>query len=193
MTVALGSQLAPAAEAYAVQVGEAIPGLEALYVLGSGALGGFDPQRSDLDLVAVVDRKLAEHEKAAIAEAIGERPVPARRLELVVYAAGSRPPAFELNLNADEQGADEHPDEPPHWFVIDAALAQEHAVPLHGPPWSESFAPVTPAQVREAMRQSLAWSEQRPDDEFAQLNAIRARHYLEHGEWITKGEAEARR
>ena len=43
------------------------------------------------------------------------------------------------------------------------------------------------------MKQSLAWSAQRPGDEFAQLNAIRARHYLEHGEWITKAEAEARR
>ena len=192
MMVALGSHLTPAAEAYATQVAEAIGGLDALYVGGSGALGGFDPQRSDIDLVAVVDRKLDESEKTAIAGAIGELPLPARRLELVVYATGSQPPAFELNLNADSQGAAEHPDEPPHWFVIDAALAQEHAVRLHGPPWSESFAPLTPAQVREAMKQSLAWSEQRPGDEFAELNAIRARHYLEHGEWITKAEAEAR-
>jgi predicted nucleotidyltransferase len=193
MTVALGSHLTPAAEAYATQVGEAIGGLEALYVGGSGALGGFDPQRSDIDLVAVVDRKLDDDEKAAIAGAIGELPLPARRLELVVYATGSQPPAFELNLNADSQGAAEHPDEPLHWFVIDAALAQEHAVPLHGPPWSESFAPLTPSQVRGAMKQSLGWSKQRPGDEFAELNAIRARHYLEHGEWITKAEAEARR
>ena len=193
MTVALGSHLTPAAEAYATQVAEAIGELEAVYVGGSGALGGFDPQRSDIDLVAVVDRKLDEPEKAALARAIGELPLPAPRLELVVYATGSQPPAFELNLNADSQGAAEHPDEPLHWFVIDAAVAQEHAVPLLGPPWSESFAPLRPAQVREAMEQSLAWSKQRPGDEFAELNAIRARHYLEHGEWITKAEAEARR
>ena len=105
MTVALGSHLTPAAEAYATQVAEAIGGLDALYVGGSGALGGFDPQRSDIDLVAVVDRKLDESEKTAIAGAIGELPLPARRLELVVYATGSQPPAFELNLNADSQGA----------------------------------------------------------------------------------------
>jgi len=193
MTVALGSQLTPAAQAYASQVAEAIDGLEALYVVGSGALGGFDPQRSDLDLVAVVDRTLDGSEKAAIGKAIGGLHLPVRKLELVVYATGSQPPAFELNLSAGEQGVTEHPGEPAHWFVIDAAFAQEHAVPLHGPPWSESFAPVTPAQVREAMQQSLAWSEHRPDDEFARTNAIRARHYLEHGEWITKAEAEARR
>jgi hypothetical protein len=82
MTVALGSHLTPAAEAYAMQVAEAIPGLEALYVIGSGALGGFDPQQSDADLVAVVDRKLDKPERAAIVEAIGELPVPVRRLEL---------------------------------------------------------------------------------------------------------------
>jgi hypothetical protein len=193
MTAALGTHLTPAVEAYVLQVAEAIDGLEALYVVGSGALGGFDPQSSDIDLVAVADRKLSGPEKAEIVEAIGGLPLPVRKLEFVVYAAGSQPPEFELNLNADEQGVADHPDEPPHWFVIDAALAQEHAVPLQGPPWSESLGPVTPAQVREAMRQSLAWSEQRPGDEFARLNAIRARHYLEHGEWITKGEAEERR
>ena len=60
---------------------------------------------------------------------------------------------------------------------------------LHGPPWSESFAPLTPAQVREAMKQSLAWSERQPENEFAQSNAIRCRHYLEHGEWVSKQEA----
>jgi hypothetical protein len=193
MTVALGSHLTPAAEAYVSHVAEAIDGLEALYLGGSGALGGFDSQRSDIDLVAVVDRKLDEPEKAAIVEAIGGLPVPARKLELIVYSTGSHPPAFELNLNADSQGAAEHPDEPLHWFVIDAALAQDHAVPLHGPPWSETFEPVTPERVRDAMKQSLAWSGQRPGDKFAQLNAIRARHYLERGEWITKAEAEARR
>ena len=73
--MALGSHLTPAAEAYATQVAGAIGGLEALYVGGSGALGGFDPRRSDIDLVAVVDRKLDEPEKAAIAGASGELPL----------------------------------------------------------------------------------------------------------------------
>jgi hypothetical protein len=42
--------------------------------------------------------------------------------------------------------------------------------------------------VREAVEQSLAWSAEWPDLEFARLNAARARHYLEHGEWLSKGD-----
>jgi hypothetical protein len=191
MTVALGA-LTPAVEEYASRVAEAIPGLEALYVLGSGATGDFEAHRSDLDLVAVVDHALGASEKEMIIGSLGRLDVPARTLELAVYAAGSQPPEFELNANADADGAAEFPDEPPHWFVIDAALAQERAVPLVGPPWSTYFEPISPAQARKAVSESLAWSEAHPDDEFARANAVRARHHLEHGEWLGKREAEGR-
>jgi predicted nucleotidyltransferase len=190
VTAALGSRLTPPVEAYVSRVAEAIAGLRALYLLGSAATGGFNPETSDLDVVAVVGRPLSEHDKRAIVHAVAELDVPVRRLELVVYAAGSQPPEFDLNLNADERGARELQDEPRHWFVIDAALAQEHAVALSGPPWAAFFAPLEPERVRQALEQSLAWSADRPGDEFARLNAIRARHYLDHGEWIGKREAE---
>ena len=56
---------------------------------------------------------------------------------------------------------------------------------LHGRPWADVFDRVEEEGIRSAARESLAWSEQR-DDEFAQKNAARTRHYLEHGEWISK-------
>ena len=153
------------------------------YVLGSALLGGFDSRTSDLDLVVVVARRLDSFERAAVVRALDEFTVPVRRLELVIYAAGAKPPAYELNY-PDGEG------EPPHWFVIDAAIAQKQAKPFTGQPWGDLLEPVSDDEARQAAQESLDWSLRQPaDDEFARGNAVRSRHYLEHGEWITKKEA----
>jgi predicted nucleotidyltransferase len=161
-------------------------GVAEAYVIGSAAVGGFDPVASDLDVVVVIDRPLGA-ERAPLVQRIAQLDPPGRGLELVLYVAGSQPPHYELNVNDGE----ERPDEPEFWFVLDAAVAQHRSTPLrHGRPWSDMFAPVSEAAIRAAMRESLAWSErQPPDDEFARVNAFRARHYLEHGEWIPKSRA----
>jgi predicted nucleotidyltransferase len=153
------------------------------YVIGSALLGGFDPRSSDLDLVVVVARRLDSFERAAVVRELDELTLPVRRLELVVYAVGAKPPAYELNY-PDGEG------EPPHWFVIDAAIAQEQAKPFAGRPWGELLELVSADEVKQAAQESLDWSLRQPaDDEFARGNAVRSRHYLEHGEWITKKEA----
>jgi predicted nucleotidyltransferase len=189
VTVTAGTHLDAASAAYVREVLEAIDEhvrvVEA-FVVGSGAVGPFDPTTSDIDLVAVVERPLGA-KRAGLLERLRGLEPPVRDLELVVYVHGTQPPAYELNVN----GGVEHPGEPAHWFVIDAALAQERAAPVWGDrPWSEVFDPVPPERVREAMEQSLAWSErQPPGDEFARVNAIRARHYLAGGGWVSKAEA----
>ncbi len=172
--------------AYVAEVVETIEGVAPVvgaYVLGSGLLGGFDPGSSDADVVVVVERPLAGAERAALVEALDELPSPFRKLELVVYAAGAKPPVHELNY-PDGEG------EPPHWFVLDAAIAQERAAPFTDRPWHELLEPVSEAETRRAAEESLEWSARQPaGDEFARVNAVRARHYLEHGDWITKEEA----
>jgi len=189
MTVAARTYLDERTEAFVAEVLAAIDAnatlLEA-FVVGSGAAGGFDPRTSDVDVVAVVEGPLRDRRKLVADVAALPRPV--RDLELVVYVEGSRPGDFELNLN---HGV-ERPDEEPFWFVLDAALAQEHAVPVWGArPWNDFFEPLRPEEIREATQASLDWaSRQKPDDEFARQQAARAQHYLEHGEWITKKEAE---
>ena len=159
------------------------------YVIGSAAVGDFDPATSDLDVVVVIDRPLGA-ERPRLVRRVARLEPPGRGLELVLYVAGSQPPDYELNVNEGE----ERPDEPSFWFVLDAAVAQERSRPLRaGRPWGELFEPVSEDAVRAAMRESLAWSErQPPDDQFARLNAIRARHYLEHGEWMSKAQARER-
>jgi len=176
-------------EAYVEDVLDAIeahvPIVEA-YLIGSGAVGGFDPRTSDVDLVVVITRTLGSDRRSVVDDVFGIE-CPVRDLQLVLYVEGTEPPDFELNVNQGE----ERPKEDAFWFVLDAALAQERAVPLrNGLPWAQLFQPVPEERIREAARESLAWSaRQAPGDEFVRLNATRARHYLAHGEWISKAEA----
>jgi predicted nucleotidyltransferase len=164
-----------------VDVIDAVVPVAGAYVLGSALLGGFDPATSDLDMVVVVERPLDADERERIWRALDELSPPVRKLELVVYAAGARPPAYDLNY-PDGDG------EPGFWFVLDAAIAQERARPLRGRPWRELLEPVTEAETRRAAEEMVQWAEER-DDELARPHGIRARHYLEHGDWMTKQEA----
>jgi predicted nucleotidyltransferase len=162
-----------------------VPVVEA-FLLGSGAVGGFDPRTSDVDLVVVVQRPF-ETERAEVVEQLAALKTPGRDLELVIYVEGSQPPDFELNLNVGV----ERPNEEAFWFVLDAASAQEHAIPVWGRRrWDEFFTPIAAERTREAMKESLTWAQRRPPkDDFARLHAARARHYLTHGQWITNKEA----
>jgi len=155
---------------------ESVVPVSGAHVLGSALLGGFDPATSDLDVVVVVERPLDDGERAAIVAALDELPQPFRKLELVVYARGAKPPAYELNYP-------DGPGEPTFWFVLDAAIAQEYA----GPGWRKLLEPVTEAETRTAAQELLRWAEAHDEG----VHAARARHYLEHGEWITKEEARA--
>ena len=153
------------------------------YLTGSVATGDFDPETSDLDVVAVIDRPLASEDRKRLVEAIGRLGCPARALELVAYVRGNQPPDLELNVNASAADSAEV-EAPTHWFVIDAGMAQERI-----PAWKDYFDPISEERLREAVVSSLAWSKEWPELEFARLNAARARHYLEHGEWLSKQEA----
>jgi predicted nucleotidyltransferase len=164
-------------ESYVTEVVDAVetvaPVVEG-FVLGSALLGGFDPDTSDVDVTVVVERPLDDAERGAMVTALDELPVPFRKLELVVYARGARPPAYELNYP-------DGPGEPEFWFVLDAAIAQEHA----GPHWLELLEAVTDAEARGAAAEMLRWAEERGEHQ----HAARARRYLDTGEWITKKEA----
>jgi Nucleotidyltransferase domain len=189
MTVAEGTFLDSRTEAFVAEVLRAIdrhvPVVEG-FLVGSGAVGGFQPGISDVDLVVVIANAPGA-ERAALVQDVAAIEPPVRDLELVLYVQGAQPPDLELNLN---DGA-ERPIAESFWFVLDAAVGQEHAVPVWGGRrWTELFAPIPPKDLHKAMQESLAWAErQAPHNEFARSQATRARHYLAHGEWISKKEA----
>jgi len=158
-------------ETYVGEVVEAFgASVAGVFVLGSALLGGFDPATSDVDLVVVVDGPL---DADAVIATLDELETPFRKLELVVYARGAKPPAYELNYP-------DGPGEPDFWFVLDAAIAQRHA---HG--WLDLLQPVTEAETRRAAGELLDWAEHHGEA----VHAARARQYLDHGTWITKEEA----
>jgi len=177
-----------------VEVLREVTELEAAYVIGSAAVGAYEPGRSDLDLYAVVAGSLSEDHAQLLRERIEGLDRPARALELVVYSreqAAAPEPRFELNLNVGEEEA-AGAEASPHWFVLDRAIAERHAVALEGPPWSEVFAPVAREDVLDAIAQSLAWQEEfDPVGRSSVLNTCRAWVWLETGEWVTKHEAAA--
>jgi len=164
--------------------------LHAVYLLGSAAVGGYEQGRSDVDVVAVTERPLGEDEKRALAEAAEALPCPARKLELVVYPLGSN--RHEINLNTGEKVSFDPEEDPAFWFVLDRAIAEQHAVPLLGPSWSEVFEPVAPEQIRAALDEALDWQErEEPIGRSSVLNACRAWMWLESGDWGSKPEAAA--
>ena len=192
MTVAeLDAQVGAFATEVVDTIDAIVPVVEG-FVLGSAALGTFDAGTSDLDLTVVLAEPLGTRREELVGR-LAELEIPFRDLELVAYVNGAQPPELELNFDHGR----ERPDEQRFWFVLDAALAQDHAQPVLGRHvWNELFAPVEPGRVDAAMRESLAWAEQASaENEFARLHAVRARHYLEEGVWISKAQAreEARR
>lgn len=161
--------------------------LDAAYVVGSGATGAFDSARSDVDVVVVVPRPLSDDEKRAVVDAASGLQPPGRKLELVVYARGST--SYELNLNTGDLVSFDPAGDPEFWFVLDRAAAEQHAVPLTGPPWHEVFEPVAREDVLAALAASLDWHEaEEPVTASSVLNTSRSWQWLETGAWVSKPE-----
>jgi len=150
--------------------------LDAVYLIGSAASGGYEHGRGDVDVVAVTSRSLAPDERRLLVAAAEAVPCPARKLELVVYPRGSD--AWEINLNTGEHVSYDPADEPSFWFVIDRAVAESHAVPLVGSPWREVFAPVPHETLLAALADSL--------DSIGLPGAVRAWAWTETDAWLSK-------
>jgi Aminoglycoside adenylyltransferase, C-terminal domain len=177
--------------------------LVAVYLGGSGALGGVAATQSDVDLVAVCAAAPAEELRRAIAAGLGALAMgwPMRGLELVLYtrAAVADPaerPRFELNLNVGP-GMPYHlsldpASEPAHWFVLDLAILRDHGRPLAGPPARDLVGPIPRRRLLEALRDSLAWhGAHEPALQQAVLNACRGWRFTEEGVWSSKDDAGA--
>jgi hypothetical protein len=156
-----------------------------VYLVGSGARGGYVPGRSDLDVIAVAREPVTAEQHAAVVgrcrhEAL---PCPARKLELVVY--GPDGATVEVNLNS---GPGEFVDEVTEWFwfVVDRAIAVDHGVALAGPPAREAIAAPVEDEVDRALREMVAWYEANEPGEPARLAAARADAWFDRGAWVTK-------
>jgi hypothetical protein len=177
------AEIAPELTGYLDELVDAMAGvaeLDAVYVIGSAALSAYVQGESDVDVIAVTSRSLDLDERRALAKAAEAVPCPARKLELVVYPRGSED--WEINLNTGELLSFGDGDIPGFWFVLDRAIAEQHAIPVLGPPWSDLFDPVPREVLLDALDESL--------EIIGALNTVRAWIWLETGDWVSKPAAE---
>lgn len=175
--------------------------LVAVWLTGSGALGGVAPGLSDVDVVAVTATGLPEERRRALAAALAALAMtwPLRGIELVLYARGAvarpeRRPRFAVNLNAGPRMpyrlSLDPATESAHWFLLDLAILRDHGRVLTGPPPRELIGPIPRRWLLEALRDSMAWHQaNEPVLHQTVLNASRGWRFASEGVWSSKRDA----
>jgi streptomycin 3"-adenylyltransferase len=179
-------------------------GLTGAYLHGSAVLGGWHPERSDVDVLAVCAEPVGAGELGDLAAAVSVRSLPCpveRGLELGVVTAGSAAapcaePRFELDLTSSSAAGDVvtlgH-DRPGHAdYLMHAAVCRAHGRALAGPPPAAVFGEAPPALLDAAFAGELGWAAASAPPAYRVLNACRAWCYaaerrlvskVEGGEW----------
>lgn len=164
-----------------------------VYFVGSVALGGYVPGESDIDMLAVSDRALADDERRAIAASVVDvaRRCPTRGVEFTLYRPEivRLPPVdadFELNANGGPRmRTATHVDctaEPGFWYVLDRAIVRRSGLVVVGAPPGDVFAEVRRSTLLEAMRASMVWHRTHEGATlYSVLNACRAWRFADEG------------
>lgn len=132
-----------------------------IYLRGSLALGGFDPETSDVDVLVVTHHPVSDSEFAALWDIhaqIGQRDSHyARTLEVSYIDCAS--------LKRFEPGERRHPTVGADWsfrwadhranWILERWIVREHGVTLAGPDPKTLIDPILPDEIREAARDEL--------------------------------------
>lgn len=171
------------AAAAAAVVGDAVVGV---YPHGSLMLGGWSPERSDVDVLVVVSRTLTSSEKDALASAFTSIPCPAVGLELSIVLADvvahpTERSAFELHVTTapDDAKVVDGTGHPGDWDLV-LHFAVCHALGHPG------FPSVARPMLLGRLAHELAWAAEHNPSAYAVLNACRALRYAEDGSLVSK-------
>jgi streptomycin 3"-adenylyltransferase len=168
------------------------------YLHGSAALGGWNPARSDVDLLLVVSAWTAPvSEAVAAAVTASVSACPGRGLECsVVLADAARRPRepwpFLLHVNSsgdvvrrvDGRDAAGDPD-----LLMHYAVTRARGVAVAGPAVGETFGEVPRQQVLRYLHDELDWGLRHGAAAYAVLNALRAMRFARDGRLLSKVEA----
>jgi hypothetical protein len=171
--------------------------LVGVYPVGSVALDGYVPGRSDIDVLALVDRAPPASVVGAVAARLShdELPCPATGLEFVLYppeTVNGVEAGYLLDLNTGRElppriGLDPT-DKPRFWYVIDRAICHQCDETLYGPPPHTVLRPVPFGSllpvVVESVRAHAAAIAGHGDN--AVLNGCRALRFGEQRRWYAK-------
>ncbi|HEU0238185.1 MAG TPA: aminoglycoside adenylyltransferase domain-containing protein [Micromonosporaceae bacterium] len=166
--------------------------LVGVYVHGSVALGGFRPDRSDVDVLAVVAQTLSPNQQATAGEALlaAAFPCPGTGLEASVITASTAADLgdcrFEVHVATPDTvtiGAD-HPDDPD--LVLYAEVCRRSGITVTGPAAATTFAAVPHDQLVATIRAELEWGLASAPFEYAVLNACRAMLFARDGSLVSK-------
>ena len=177
--------------------------LVGVYPTGSLALDGYTPGRSDLDLVAVVDRAPRPVLAALVARLDHQAlPCPAAGLEFVLYeraalgAADATGAGFALNLNTGRELPSKVEfgpvgGEPAFWYPIDRAICRQRDRSLFGPAPRRVLPPVPFGTllpvVTDSVRAHLDALHDHGDN--AVLNGCRSLRFAAERRWYAKQSA----
>jgi hypothetical protein len=190
----VGGAANPALDAYqaAVTAGLASvvgPALVGVYLHGSGALGGWSAERSDVDLLGVVARPLGRRAKREISARLNHPsltcPAPAGlELSLVTAAVAADPPRrppFELHVQTGPSPqthlggpAAADPD-----LLLHFAVCRRAGVAVAGPDPAEVFAEPPRAWLLEQVAAEVRWAMRHGGFAYRVLTGCRAWRYLE--------------
>lgn len=165
------------------------PALVGVYLHGSGALGGWSAERSDVDLLGVVARPLERRAKREISSRLNHpslgSPTPAGlELSLVTAAVAADPPRrppFELHVSTGPSPqthlggpASADPD-----LLLHFAVCRRAGVIVAGPDPVEVFAEPPRSWLLERAAAELRWAVRNGTFAYRVLTACRAWRYLE--------------
>lgn len=185
--------------------------LVGFYLRGSLALGDFDPETSDLDVLVVTHRPVSNSEFDAVKQvhariAVGDNPY-ARRIEVSYIDRAS--------IKRFAAGERRHPTIGSDWtfgwaehranWVIERWIVRERGVTLFGPDPKTLIDPIPPEELRVAVRDELQarlrdwaggtaapdWLLPRYYQAFEVETVCRALYTMAHGEFRTKPRAVA--
>ena len=180
--------------------------LVGLYLHGSLAYGDFNPQTSDVDFLVVTDKPLPEATFCVLKEMHGS--IFASGLSWSQKLEGAYIPRNDLRHHDPAQA-------PVPWLGVDGHFAREtlgsdwiiqrwilreKGIVISGPPLKSMIDPVTPQELRQAVRAVLQewWSPPFPSPQrfqtseyqaYAVLTMCRSLYVLEHGAVASKPEA----
>jgi hypothetical protein len=177
-----------------------------VYTTGSLALGDYRPDRSDIDLMAVVAGSQDLSLRRQLVSQLDHRVLacPAAGLEFVLYplTTVSRPmldAGYLLNFNTGSAlppvTSFDPGDGPAFWYAIDRAITRQSGASLYGPPAPQLFAALS---FDDLLRVVIASVEAHSDPQEghlldnAVLNGCRALSFARDRRWYAKVDAAKR-